>query len=68
MMEVASISSFLFNPVIWKQQTVLVVGAACYREYLISRLQGVPTIFLWKLGLSEEATYFIFSYPLLWAS
>jgi len=46
MMEVASLSSFLFNPVIWKQQTVLVVGAACYREYLISRLQPAPTVFL----------------------
>jgi len=46
MMEVASLSAFLFNPVIWKQQTVLVVGAACYREYLISRLQPAPTVFL----------------------
>jgi hypothetical protein len=42
-----------FNPVIWKEQVVLVVGAASSRDHLISRLEAAPTwVFLWLLGLS----------------
>jgi hypothetical protein len=33
---------FLF-PVIWKDQVVLVVGAASSRDHLISRLKAAPT-------------------------
>jgi len=32
-----------FNPVIWKEQVVLVVGAASSRDHLISRLEAAPT-------------------------
>jgi hypothetical protein len=40
--------SLLFYPVIWKEQVVLVVGAASSRDYLISRLEAAPTEgFLW---------------------
>jgi len=40
-------------PVIWKEQVVLVVGAASSRDHLISRLEAAPTGgFLWQLGLS----------------
>jgi hypothetical protein len=30
-------------PVIWKEQVVLVVGAASSRDHLISRLEAAPT-------------------------
>jgi hypothetical protein len=33
----------LENPVIWKEQVVLVVGAASSRDHLISRLEAAPT-------------------------
>jgi hypothetical protein len=34
--------------VIWKEQVVLVVGAASSRDHLISRLEAAPTgVFLW---------------------
>jgi len=34
--------------VIWKEQAVLVVGAASSRDHLISRLEAAPTgVFLW---------------------
>jgi hypothetical protein len=33
----------LRNPVIWKEQVVLVVGAASSRDHLISRLEAAPT-------------------------
>ena len=32
-----------FYPVIWKEQVVLVVGAASSRDHLISRLEAAPT-------------------------
>jgi len=36
------------NPVIWKEQVVLVVGSASSRDHLISRLEADPTgVFLW---------------------
>jgi hypothetical protein len=31
------------NPVIWKEQVVLFVGAASSRDHLISRLEAAPT-------------------------
>ncbi len=34
---------FLDFPVIWKEQVVLVVGAASSRDHLISRLEAAPT-------------------------
>jgi len=38
----------IYNPVFWKEQVVLVVGAACSRDHFISRLQAAPTRgFLW---------------------
>jgi len=34
--------------VIWKEQVVLVVGAASSRDHFISRLEAAPTVsFLW---------------------
>jgi len=33
----------LFIPVIWKEQVVLVVGAASSRDHFISRLEAAPT-------------------------
>jgi len=37
-----------FNPVIWKEQVALLVGAASSRDHLISRLEAAPTgEFLW---------------------
>ena len=35
--------SKFINPVIWKEQVVLVVGAASSRDHLISRLEAAPT-------------------------
>ena len=32
------------NTVIWKEQVVLVVGAASSRDHLISRLEAAPTV------------------------
>jgi hypothetical protein len=32
-----------YNPVIWKEQVVLVVGAASSRDHLTSRLEAAPT-------------------------
>jgi len=44
---------YLRDPVIWKEQVVLVVGAASSRDHLISRLEAAPTgVFLWQPGLS----------------
>jgi hypothetical protein len=34
---------YLQNPVIWKEQVVLLVGAASSRDHLISRLEAAPT-------------------------
>jgi hypothetical protein len=31
------------NPVIWKEQVLLVVGAASSRDHIISRLEAAPT-------------------------
>jgi len=33
----------LLNPVIWKEQVVLLVGAASSRDHFISRLEAAPT-------------------------
>ena len=42
------------NPVIWKEQVVLVVGAAFSRDHLISRLEAAPTEgFYGNLGFSD---------------
>jgi len=41
---VVSLCSIIFYyPVIWKEQFVLVVGAASSRDHLISRLEAAPT-------------------------
>jgi hypothetical protein len=49
----ASRIEYLRDPVIWKEQVVLVVGAASSRDHLISRLEAAPTgFFLWQPGLS----------------
>jgi len=46
--EHCQIAGKLFNPVIWKEQVALVVGAASSRDHFISRLEAAPTgIFLW---------------------
>ena len=38
----------LENPVIWKEQVALVVGAAFSRDHFISRLKAAPTgVFLY---------------------
>jgi len=37
-------SAIKFYPVIWKEQVVLVVGAASSRDHLISRLEAAPTV------------------------
>ena len=40
--------AILFYTVIWKEQVVLVVGAASRRDHFISRLESAPTVsFLW---------------------
>jgi hypothetical protein len=37
-----------YNPVIWKEQVLMVVGAASSRDHIISRLEAAPTGgFLW---------------------
>jgi len=47
------IQHLFYYPVIWKEQVVLVVGAASSRDHLISRLEAAPTgSFLWLLELS----------------
>ena len=35
------------NPVIWKEQVALLVGAASSRDHLISRLEAAPTEFFY---------------------
>jgi hypothetical protein len=43
------------NPVIWKEQVVLVVGAASNRDHLISRLEAAPTgVFYGKLDFPDK--------------
>jgi hypothetical protein len=46
----------LVNLVIWKEQVVLVVGAASSRDHLISRLEAAPTgcffIVTWTFRIS----------------
>jgi hypothetical protein len=38
----------IINPVIWKEQVLMVVGAASSRDHIISRLEAAPTGgFLW---------------------
>ena len=50
-----------FNPVICKEQVVLVVGAASSRDHLISRLEAAPTgIFFkvtWTFRISTKINY-----------
>jgi hypothetical protein len=44
----AGIRHFFYFPVIWKEQVVLVVGAAFSHDHLTSRLKAAPTgDFLW---------------------
>jgi hypothetical protein len=38
-----SLKVISYYPVIWKEQVVLVVGAASSRDHLISRLEAAPT-------------------------
>ncbi len=40
-------SCIFFIPVIWKEQVVLVVGAASSRDHLILRLEAAPTGFFY---------------------
>jgi len=42
-----SASIKLFNPVIWKDQVVLVVGAASSRDRFNSWLEAAPTGLFW---------------------
>jgi len=45
----------LSNPVIWKKQVVLVVGAAFSRDHLISRLKAAPTtVFYGNLDFPDK--------------
>jgi len=39
--------SLVVIAVVWKEQVVLVVGAASSRDHLISRLEAAPTVFFW---------------------
>jgi len=52
----------LYDPVIWKKQIGLVMGAACSRDHLISRLQAAPTRDFYgdlNMGLILKASYAI---------
>jgi hypothetical protein len=48
-------------PVKWKEQVVLVVGAASSRDHLISRLEAAPTggffMVTWTLRISAKNYY-----------
>jgi len=54
----AHMSIFAFFPVIWKEQVVLVVGAASSRDHLISRLEAAPTkVFYGNLDFPDKRLF-----------